>query len=330
MNAGRSDGQEPNVQKSVLNKPGLKKSELRKTDAFKAEGQRSMWIALFLLPTMLVFLMFILWPIIASIYYSFFQWNGIGEWPSYYVGLRNYQDLIGDSHFWNAFKNTVVFVVLNNLIKLPLTLIIAYMLNNPRLRFSNLYRTGLFLPMVSSTAIIGIVMTFILNPWNGPLNKMLLDIGVLGRPVDWLGNINLAMLVVILVEVWHYSGQYIIYWLAGLQTIPKELYEAAEVDGANSVQTFLFVTIPALKPVIIIVTLLGIVMSLRVFDIVMAMTGGGPAFSTDVIGTFIYRNAFGTASPRIGYSSAVAVLFGGLIMVLGTLQGKIVGRGNHG
>ena len=93
MNAGRSDGQEPNVQKSVLNKPGLKKSELRKTDAFKAEGQRSMWIALFLLPTMLVFLMFILWPIIASIYYSFFQWNGIGEWPSYYVGLRNYQDL---------------------------------------------------------------------------------------------------------------------------------------------------------------------------------------------------------------------------------------------
>ena len=305
-------------------------SDVQKPAAFKTEGHLYGWIFLFMLPTMVVFLLFILWPIIASIYYSFFQWNGIGEWPSYFIGLRNYKDLIGDPHFWNSFKNTVIFVVVNNLIKLPLTLIIAYMLNNPRLKYSNLYRTGLFLPMVSSTAIIGIVMTFILNPWNGPLNKMLLSIGLLERPVDWLGNINLALLVVILVEVWHYSGQYIIYWLAGLQTIPKELYEAAEVDGANSVQSFLFVTIPALKPIIIIVTLLGIVMSLRVFDIVMAMTGGGPAFSTDVIGTFIYRNAFGTATPRIGYSSAVAVLFGALIMVVGTLQGKIVGRGNHG
>ncbi len=289
-----------------------------------------MWIFLFLLPTMLFFLLFILWPLLASLYYSFFQWNGMGEWPEYWVGLRNYRDLLADSMFWNAFKNTIVFVVLNNVIKLPLTLIIAYILNNPRLKYSNLYRTGLFLPMVSSTAIIGIVMTFILNPWNGPLNNMLVGSGLFERPVDWLGTINLAMIVVILVEVWHYSGQYIIYWLAGLQTIPKELYEAAEVDGANSVQTFLFVTVPALKPVIVIVTLLGVVMSLRVFDIVMAMTGGGPAFSTDVIGTFIYRNAFGTAAPRVGYSSAVAVLFGVLIMVVGIMQGKIVKRGKHG
>jgi multiple sugar transport system permease protein len=285
------------------------------------------WIALFLAPTLVVFFLFILWPLIASLYYSFFQWNGLGAWPSYWVGLRNYEDLLQDRRFWNAFKNTIVFVVLNNAIKLPLTLVIAYMLNNPRLRFSNGYRTGLFLPMVSSTAIIGIVMTFILNPWNGPLNQMLVNAGLVRQPIDFLGNQRSALLVIILVEVWHYSGQYIIYWLAGLQSIPRDLYDAAEVDGANSVQTFFRVTIPALKPVIIIVTLLGVVMSLRVFDVVMAMTGGGPAYSTDVIGTFIYRNAFGTSAPRIGYSSAVAVLFGVLIMVVGMLQGKIVGRG---
>src|SRR6056297_2640521 len=100
--------------------------------AIKPEGHNHLWIALFMLPTMIVFLLFILWPILASIYYSFFQWNGIGEWPSYYVGLRNYCDLIGDSHFWNAFKNTVVFVVLNNLIKLPLTLLFGIILNTPR------------------------------------------------------------------------------------------------------------------------------------------------------------------------------------------------------
>lgn len=286
------------------------------------------WIAVFLAPTLVVFALFILWPLVASLYYSFFQWNGLGRWPSYFVGLRNYQDLIGDRRFWNAFRNTIVFVVVNNGIKLPLTLVIAYMLNNPRLRFSTFYRTGLFLPMVSSTAVIGIVMTFILNPWNGPVNQMLVSWGILGRPVDFLGNMNIALLVVILVEVWHYSGQYIIYWLAGLQSIPRDLYDAAEVDGASATQTFFRITIPALKPVIVIVSLLGVVMSLRVFDIVMAMTGGGPAYSTDVIGTFIYRNAFGTATPRIGYSSAVAVLFGVLIMIVGIFQGKIVGKGD--
>lgn len=275
-----------------------------------------------------MFLLFIAWPIIASVYYSFFQWNGLGRAPTYWVGLRNYQDLVQDRRFWNAFKNTLAFVVLNNAIKLPLTLVLAYILNNPKLRFSTAYRTGLFLPMVSSTAIIGIVMTFILNPWNGPLNQILVTTGMTEQPIDFLGNRRIALLIVVLVEVWHYAGQYIIYWLAGLQSIPKELYDAAEVDGANAMQTFFRITIPALKPVIVIVTLLGVVMSLRVFDVVMAMTGGGPAYATDVIGTFIYRNAFGTSAPRIGYSSSVAVLFGVLIMVFGVFQGKIVGRGD--
>lgn len=286
------------------------------------------WIALFLAPTVAMFLLFIAWPIIASVYYSFFQWNGLGRFPTYWVGLRNYQDLVQDRRFWNAFKNTMMFVILNNAIKLPLTLILAYVLNNPRLRFSTAYRTGLFLPMVSSTAIIGIVMTFILNPWNGPLNQMLVTTGISGKPIDFLGDRRFALLIVVLVEIWHYAGQYIIYWLAGLQSIPKELYDAAEVDGANAAQTFFRITIPALKPVIVIVSLLGIVMSLRVFDVVMAMTGGGPAYATDVIGTFIYRNAFGTSAPRIGYSSSVAVLFGALIMAFGVFQGKIVGRGD--
>jgi multiple sugar transport system permease protein len=183
--------------------------------------------------------------------------------------------------------------------------------------------------MVSSTAIIGIVMTFVLNPWNGPINQMLVSTGIVSRPIDFLGTPGLALFILIVVEVWHYAGQYIVYWLAGLQSIPSELYDAAQVDGANATQTFLRITIPALKPVIIIVTLLGIVMSLRVFDIVMAMTSGGPAYSTDVIGTFIYRNAFGTSSPRIGYSSAVAVLFGLLIMTVGVFQGKVIGKGNR-
>lgn len=287
------------------------------------------WIALFLAPTLVIFLLFAAWPIIASIYYSFFQWDGIGLGPSYWVGLRNYADLLHDARFWNAFKNTIVFVVVNNAIKLPFTLLMAYILNNPRMRFSTFYRTVLFLPVVSSTAILGIVMTFILNPWNGPLNQLMVSAGVLKQPFDFLGNINTALLMVILVEVWQYTGQYIIYWLAGLQTIPNELYDAAVVDGANAPQTFFRITLPILKPIVIIVTLLGVVFSLRVFDIVQAMTAGGPAFATDTVGTFIYRNAFGTPAPRMGYTSGAAIVFGIIIMAFGVFQGKIMGKGNR-
>ncbi len=284
------------------------------------------WIFLFLFPTLVVYILFILWPVLGSLYYSFFQWNGFGAVPTYFVGLRNYADILKDPFFWNSFKNTFVFVVGNNLIKLPLTLVMAFLLNIPRFRFSNIYRAVIFLPVVSSTAIIGIVFTFLLSPWNGPVNEILMRAGLLGAPVDWLGTAGRAMMMVIMVEIWHYAGQYIVYWIAGLQSIPEELYEAAAIDGADRLQMFFRITIPVLKPVIVVVSLIGFIMSLRVFDIVLSMTGGGPAYGTDVIGTYIYRTAFGSAARKIGYASAVAVIFGIIVMTLGTLQGALMSR----
>ena len=273
-----------------------------------------------------VYGLFILWPVAASIYYSFFQWNGFGNIPTYFVGLRNYLDVLKDPFFWNAFKNTVVFVVGNNVIKLPLTLAMAFLLNIPGFRLKGFYRVVLFLPVVSSTAIIGIVFTLLLSPWNGPINAIFQNIGLLKHPVDWLGTAGSAMWMIMLVEIWHYTGQYIVYWLAGLQSIPEELYEAAEIDGANRFQMFIKITIPVLKPVIVVVSLIGFIMSLRVFDIVVSMTGGGPAFGTDVMGTYIYRSAFGAAARKIGYASAIAVIFGVIVMILGTLQGLAMNR----
>jgi len=279
------------------------------------------WIFLFLFPALTVYAVFTLWPVLASLYYSFFQWNGFGTKPTYFVGLRNYKDVLKDQFFWNAFKNTFVFVVGNNLIKLPLTLILAFMLNLPFFRARNIYRVILFLPVVTSTAIIGIIFTFLLSPWNGPVNSILIESGILKNPVDWLGSAGRAMAMIMLVEIWHYTGQYIVYWIAGLQSIPDELYEAAAIDGTNKLQMFFYITLPVLKPVIIVVSLIGFIMSLRVFDIVIAMTGGGPAYGTDVIGTYIYRSAFGVASRKIGYASAIAVIFGFIVMSLGLIQG---------
>jgi len=280
------------------------------------------WCYLFMAPSLIVYGLFILWPIMGSVYYSFFQWDGFGSWPTYWVGLRNYIDILKDGYFWNSLSNTAQYVLWQNLFKLPLSLFIAWILNNPKLKGSNFYRAMFFLPVVSSTAIIGVVMTFILAPWNGPVNEILTNFNF--GAIDFLGQSSTALWAVVLVEVWHMAGQYIVYWLAGLQSIPTELYEAAEVDGANGWQSFTRITIPVLKPIIIIVSLLGIVNSLKVFDIVVAMTGGGPSFATDVVTTFIYRNAFGSAITKIGYSSAAAVLFGILVMGFGTFQGIIV------
>lgn len=287
------------------------------------------WCYIFLLPTVIVYLMFVLWPVLGSIYYSFFQWEGFTAWPQNFIGLQNYIEIIKDKYFWNSMLNTLQFVFFQNIIKLPLSLLIAWVLNNPRLRGKNIYRALFFLPVISSTAIIGIVMTFIFSPLSGPFNELLVSLNILSRPVDWLGQSATAMWVIIGVETWHMAGQYIIYWLAGLQSIPYELYEAAEIDGANGWQSFIYITIPALKPVIVVVTLLSIVNSLRVFAIVQAMTGGGPSYSTDVVTTFIYRNAFSTAITRLGYASAAAVFFGILVMGAGSIQGLIVNKVNQ-
>lgn len=302
----------------------IKTNENKRFDNFKNSIYKYRWSYIFLLPTLIVYGMFILWPILASVYYSFFQWDGFSAWPNYWIGLRNYIDILNDKYFWNAFGNTLKYVFWQNLIKLPLSLFIAWVLNNPKLKGSNFYRALFFLPVVSSTAIIGVVMTFMLAPWNGPVNALLNTVGL--GTIDFLGKASTALWAVIFVEVWHMSGQYIIYWLAGLQGIPSELYEAAEVDGANGWQTFSKITVPALKPIIIIVTLLGIVNSLKVFDIVVAMTGGGPSFSTEVVTTFIYGHAFGTSIAKIGYASAAAVLFGLIVMSFGIIQFFIVKR----
>lgn len=288
------------------------KSKIKSTDYF--------WIYIFLVPMILLYLIYIVWPIFASIYYSFFQWNGFGAWPDYFIGFRNYIELLNDREFWNALKNTFIFVFLNNIIKLPLTLVLAYLLNNILLKGSKIYRAILFLPVVTSTAVIGIIMTVILNPWNGPLNQILNSLHLIKQPLDLLGNTKTALITIILIGIWQFIGQYIVYWMAGLQSIPSSLYEAAKIDGANNTQIFFKITLPALKPVIIIVAFLGIAASLRAFDVVWTTTQGGPIGSTEILSTMIYRTAFATADTKIGYASAIAIFFGVIMVVIGVIQ----------
>lgn len=279
------------------------------------------WCYLFILPVVVMFAGFTLYPIIASGYFALFDWNGIG-WPNKFIGLGNFIELIKDRYFWNAFQNTYVYAILQTAIKLPIALFLAIILNNPRLKASSFYRTVYFLPVVTTTAIIGIIFTFILNPYSGAFNNILIWLKMMKKPVDWLGTSGLAFLMVVIVGAWQKIGQYMIYWLAGLQTIPDELYEAAKIDGANSAQVLRHITLPLLRPIGAVILVLGFVNSLKVFDLVMTMTGGGPNFSTDMMGTYVFRNAFSVDSgtPRMSYAAAASLLFGISLIIVALLQ----------
>ena len=277
------------------------------------------WIYLFLLPTAILYTTYSLWPIGVSWWYSLLDWNGFAA-NGTYVGLANYREVLRDDFFWNAVGNTFLFAAITVPVRLVLALVVAVILNDPRLPFAPLFRTALFLPVVTTTAIVGVVMQFVFDPAGGPINLFLLKIGLVERPVNFLGDSSTAIYTVMAVHVWKWFGVTMIYWLAALQTIPADLYEAARVDGANAWRLFRDITVPVLKPFALIIGTLTFIDTLEIFDLMLTMTGGGPFFSTEVIDVFIYRQAFAASVPRLGYASAAAVAFGLLTIVLAVVQ----------
>jgi multiple sugar transport system permease protein len=222
--------------------------------------------------------------------------------------------------FWDAFRNTWLYTAGMLLVQVPLALVLAVVLNRPTLRGRVVYRTLFFLPVVATTAVIGVVMVILLSPAGGPVNNLLLEAGLVRRPVNFLGAASLALPTVVAIGIWKGLGTVMIYWLAGLQSVPGELYDAARIDGANSAQVLRFVTLPLLRPVALTIVALTLVWSLNVFELVQVMTSGGPGNATDVIATYIYRVAFTVEDtvPRMGYASAAGVFFGltNLVIVL--------------
>jgi multiple sugar transport system permease protein len=281
------------------------------------------WCYLFMAPTLILAALFTFWPIIASWYYSVLDWSGYTA-DRTFVGLDNYRELFADPFFWQAFGRSFLFMVVAVPIRLGLALLVAIVLNNQALKLSPVFRTFFFIPVVTTTAIVGLLMTFLLSPVNGPVNQMLLSFGLADTPVSFLGNPDSAFWTVVGVSVWKYFGISLVYWLAALQSIPAELYEAAKVDGASGWQRHRDITAPLLKPFAVIIVLITAVNTLRIFDLVYTMTQGGPYFATEVMEIYIYRNAFsvlGGGMPRLGFASAAGVLFGVAVLVIALGQG---------
>lgn len=282
----------------------------------KRRRKQFFWCWLFVLPTTLFYAAFQAWPILSSIYYSTLDWSGISSKKTF-VGLANFAELLKDQWFWNAFANSFKYMVFSVPPLIIISLLLALIVNEKTLRFRGAFRTLFFLPVITTASIVGIIMQFIWSP-TGAINA-LLDLLGNTRAVNFLGQAATALPTVAFIGVWKDVGIYMIYWLAALQSVPQDVVEAAEIDGANKWQVFRFITLPIILPIGAVITLLAIINSLKVFDIVQTMTGGGPYFATDVMGTFVYRTAYESSvgMPRLGYASAAAMLFGITIIVIG-------------
>ncbi|MEK3713619.1 carbohydrate ABC transporter permease [Paenibacillus sp. FSL R7-0333] len=262
--------------------------------------------SLFLAPSIILTLTLGIYPLIWMLRYMFYDYAGYGE--ALFTGLDNFSRLLRDTLFWESVGNTFVFAGGKLLLTLPLSLLLAVILNG-RLRGSNLLRGIYFMPTVISTAVISVVFYNIFNSYNGMVNTVLMKLHLVSQPVDWLGPKH-AMLTVILVAVWGAVGNYMLLFLAGLQSIPQDLYESASIDGANAGRRFWNITLPMLAPVAQMVIMLAIIASLKGYESIMVITEGGPIGRTEVMYLYLYKLLFpvSTGSPvtqQLGYGSAV-------------------------
>lgn len=295
------------------------------------------WCYAFLAPGLALTFMFVFYPMGASWWFSTLDWSGFTSGQTF-VGLENYRELIADPLFWGAFGRSMLFVLVGVPLRVAAALIVAILLNNVvRGHTSTVFRTVFFMPVMASASIMGVVLTFVLSPNGGPVNTLITGVGLSKVPIEFLSNPSLAFWVVLLAHTWKNFGMTLIYWLAALQTVPEELYEAAEIDGAGSIRKLLYVTIPILIPFAIVIIVLTANENLHAFALVQAMTGGGPYYTTQVIEVYIYQTAFAPSAaggiPRLGYASAAGCFFGIATLLIALAQAwavKVVGGRRSG
>lgn len=262
-------------------------------------------IAAFLAPAFILFMVFLVYPILRSVYFSLFDWNGLGPAVDY-IGLGNYKEILGDAVFMKAVGNCLLIVVLSLVIQLPIALALAIMVGRD-LPGRAFFRMIFFMPYVLSEVITGIIWMSLFNadPARGLINALLVLIpGV--KPQNFLSDIHQVVFCIFIVLTWKYFGLHMLLYLAGLQNIPREVEEAALIDGANKWQSTRYVTIPMLGSTIRTVIQLSVLGSLTQFNLVWVMTGGGPVNASEFMATYMYR--FGFRRYLLGYGSAVALV----------------------
>ena len=290
---------------------------------FKKRRKQRTWIEPFLWvsPALLIYLVFRLVPLFSSFYLSLFRWNGL-DLPKF-VWFQNFQRIFEDQQVGMALWHNIHYAFGTVIGKIVLSLLLALLLNNA-LRGRTFYRTGLFLPVVISFVVVGILWTWMLDTRVGMINALLRLLNLNMATQDWLGDPKIAMWSLIIVDIWKWYGFHMVIFLAGLQTIPLELYESAMIDGASRWNQFWFITLPMLRPVMLINVTLSLMGAFNVFDIPFIMTEGGPANSTQVMATLVYIRGF--KFYNFGYASALSVILFVVVIIVSSIQMKLMNK----
>jgi len=269
----------------------------------RPDRRRIATAVLFLLPAFVIYSLLVLFPVVQAAYYGFYKWNGLGP-ATDNVGWDNFNRVLHDSNFQTALRHNVLILVLSLLVQLPLALSLALIVGR-QMRGRAVFRTIFFLPYVLSEVVAGVVWRFLYQPDSG-LNQLIGNVYADWRPRSWLGDTNLVMYSLFVVITWKYIGFHIILYMAGLQNIPRELEEAAALDGAGPLRVIRDVTIPLLGPTVRLSAFLSVLGSLQFFDVIWVMTTGGPVGASETMATYMYR--FGFQRFQLGYGAAVSLV----------------------
>lgn len=258
--------------------------------------------ALFLVPALFFALVYLIIPIPLSAYYSFFKWDGIGAMK--FLGMDNWAKLFSDTVFWKSVMNNFKLVAISLIVQIPIALFLAVLLTR-QIKGINFFKTIFFIPMLLSSIAVAFLWRYMYDPTFGLINGLLNLIGLDQLTQSWLGSSSIAFYAAAAPIQWRFIPLYMIIFMAGISGIPEQLYEAAEIDGANNWQIFFFVTLPMLRGTVINASVLIIVGSLKYFAMIYALTGGGPNHASELMATYLYTKSF--TEMNMGYGSTVSV-----------------------
>ena len=290
--------------------------EMRKKFQLSSKWQRALTAYWMIIPALILYVVLVIYPMFKGLYISFHRWDGLSEMK--WIGLDNYKFVFADKIFWKAIKNSFVFAIGVTLVKNILGLFLALVVNQ-ELRGRTFFRAAAFMPVTFAFVVIGVLWSWIYNPTFGLINNLMQALGLGSLIQGWLSNPKIALFSVMVVDIWKWTGFHMVLFLAGLQGISKEYYEAAEIDGAGMFRKFFHITVPLLGQV----TAVSVIMSMvgafvGNYDVVYVMTGGGPFHSTEVALTWIVNTTFRYA--QVGKANAMSMILFVFVAIFGLAQ----------
>jgi ABC-type sugar transport system permease subunit len=301
----------------MVSDTGILEIGQRPMRAGRSEGQLTYFVML--APALLLLAVFVFVPVVLVIVGSFHDFSLTSrDWK--FVGFGNYSRAFSDSVFWIALRNNLIIVIGSIVLQVGMGTVFAAILDRGIAVGRTLLRTIIFAPMVISSVAVGLIWSIILDPNVGPMNAAVRIVRIDPPRLGWLGDPSISIWVVLGIAAWQYTGFMMVLILAGLQSVPKELYQAAALDGATGLRAFWHITLPSIRNVLIVAVLITTVGGFKVFDLIFVTTGGGPANATQVLGTYIYLQAFNIGA--VGYADAISVVLLAIAVVLGWMQLK--------